>query len=421
MLLFLALMPLTLRPAFALGTTISGKPGDWSLQLDGQPFFIQGVGCRERMGADGTNYLALAEELGANAVRTWGLESTNQRYLDEAQARGLQVNVGIWLPHPGSAVHPNLTYTQPDHPQLKAVRKQVRAYVRRYKDHPAVMLWTLGNEVFYAAGKDAREIAGIKAFLQSLARMVKQEDPAHLVSYAAAGWRRARHLREVSAIDVVGVNHYGDVLRLRWKLKQLGETRPFILTEMGPIRPEDSGRDHLEVPIDPSDIDKAQRYQLYLAQLRARARHSFGAFVFMLGDPKPDDQTWWPLTLGEQKRLTYAAVQAFYTGKEAANRPPLCAAVRIAVSELAPKEAFTLDVIAADPDGDSLSFGANFWPLDSWRQQKAADLVKARFEFQTPQLKLRAPKRQGRHLLFVTASDGQGHVCITRAALRVKN
>lgn len=417
--LLFGLLCLITPPLSALPTSLHGGPGQWELRLDGKPFHIKGVGCAKRRGQYGTNYLAHAEALGANAVRTWSLEHTDRPYLDEAHQRGLQVNVGIWLPYPKAAdgKQAGFSYRKPG-AALEKLQKQILDAVAAYKNHPAVMMWTVGNEVFYVT-EDKREQAAFKAFLRQLLTAIKQEDPRHLLSYAAAGWRRARHLRDVPELDILGLNVYGDVYRVRWKLKQIGETRPFVLTELGPIRPEDSARDVWELPVAASDLDKADSYRHRLLQTHKIAHYTPGAFAFMLGDPKADDQLWWPLTFGDEKRLTYHTVRELYSGQKPQNLPPLCGGVHTEDIRVKQKGTLRFQVPAVDPEGDALQYRASLWPHDSWRKIKSADLLKPQYQADGPRFAIPAPKRRGRYSIIASVADGQGNVCLSRGSVRV--
>ena len=103
----------------------------WQLLRDGEPYFIRGAG--------GTHSLEELAAAGANSIRTWGTENVRGDddvgvILDEAEALGLTVSVGIWLGHERHG----FDYDDPD--QVAAQLERVRTIVNRYKDHPAVLL-----------------------------------------------------------------------------------------------------------------------------------------------------------------------------------------------------------------------------------------------------------------------------------------
>ena len=67
----------------------------------------------------------------------------------------------------------------------KKEKARALAYVKQMKDHPALLFWNLGNEVFTFTEKlEEREAFG--RFLEDLIKTVHHEDPAHPVVFAAA-------------------------------------------------------------------------------------------------------------------------------------------------------------------------------------------------------------------------------------------
>ncbi|MFH1290835.1 MAG: LamG-like jellyroll fold domain-containing protein [Nanoarchaeota archaeon] len=78
----------------------------------------------------------LLEEMHANTIRTWA-PVTNISFLDAAHEHGIKVIMGFWI-------NCNENYGDP------TIRQKYIAnfteYVNTYKDHPAVLMWILGNE-----------------------------------------------------------------------------------------------------------------------------------------------------------------------------------------------------------------------------------------------------------------------------------
>ena len=119
----------------------------WSLLRGGQPYFIRGAG-----GEGDLDALAAA---GGNSLRLWGADDIGD-VLDAAHARGLSVTVGIWLGHERHG------FDYGDPAQVADQLDRVRETVLAYRDHPAVLIWALGNEMEgYAAGDDPRIWAAV--------------------------------------------------------------------------------------------------------------------------------------------------------------------------------------------------------------------------------------------------------------------
>jgi beta-galactosidase/beta-glucuronidase len=106
--------------------------GTHRLIRDGQPYFVKGVG--------GHTHLAELAAAGGNSIRTWGTDHLDE-LLDQAHRHGLTVCVGLWLGHERHGF---------DYQDLSSVVDQLdtcRKAVHRYKDHPAVLMWGIGNEM----------------------------------------------------------------------------------------------------------------------------------------------------------------------------------------------------------------------------------------------------------------------------------
>src|SRR5689334_15457135 len=134
-----ALLVLPLPVTSAQATTpvrvqvVKADAGGWQLLRDGKPYFIKG-------GGGGGSKECLAR-LGGNSFRTWGVGDDTQRQLDLAQKLGLTVTLGIWLGHTTDGFNYN------DPKQVAEQYERAREAIRRYKDHPAVLMWGIGNEM----------------------------------------------------------------------------------------------------------------------------------------------------------------------------------------------------------------------------------------------------------------------------------
>ena len=126
------------------GTRVINHGGAHLLVLNGQPYFIQGVG--------GQTYLDRLAAAGGNSIRTWGADHLDE-ILDEAHRHGLTVCAGLWMGHERHGF---------DYRDRSAVQQQLKESletVRRHKDHPAVLMWGIGNEM-EGDGSDSGNLAG---------------------------------------------------------------------------------------------------------------------------------------------------------------------------------------------------------------------------------------------------------------------
>src|SRR5882724_2343854 len=157
----ISLFPMPARADDPVRVEVVKTADGWQMLRGGKPYFIKGGG--------GTASRQLLVEYGGNSFREWGAERLATQ-LDEAQKLGLTVAAGIWLGHKRQG------FDYHNAAQVKAQFDKTREVVRRYRNHPALLLWGIGNEM------ENDEAAGDPAVWQAiedLAAMIKKEDPNH--------------------------------------------------------------------------------------------------------------------------------------------------------------------------------------------------------------------------------------------------
>ena len=137
------------------------------LVKDNKPYYIKGAG--------GYEHLDLLSKIGGNSIRTWGTENAIE-ILDQAHQKGISVCMGLWVGHERHGFDYNDEYAITS--QLEAFKKQVL----KLKDHPALLMWSVGNEVdlFYKNFK-------VWNAVEDIAKMIKELDPNHPVMTVTAG------------------------------------------------------------------------------------------------------------------------------------------------------------------------------------------------------------------------------------------
>jgi hypothetical protein len=209
------------------GFQLRKSTAGWELTRNGTPYLVRGAG------GDGPK--ELLARLGANSVRTWGTDDLEQK-LDEAHTHGLTVTVGIWLGHERHGFDYN------DPAQIARQKEKVKEAVLRYKDHPAVLLWGLGNEM---KGYGRGDNDTVWKAVNDLALLVKGLDPMHPTMTVVAeigGERVPRIHRLCPAIDIVGINSYERAPSVAQRYRDVGGTKRYILTEFGPPGPWEVGK-----------------------------------------------------------------------------------------------------------------------------------------------------------------------------------
>lgn len=106
----------------------SKASGKWMLLVDGQELYINGVACN--------NFYSQAADFGANAIRTYGVSDKTKAILDAAHEKGLYVNFGLYVKRETDGFDYN------NEAAVKAQFDEMKTAVERFKDHPALLLWS---------------------------------------------------------------------------------------------------------------------------------------------------------------------------------------------------------------------------------------------------------------------------------------
>lgn len=246
---------------------VTGSNYNYSYRVGGHRKVIRGMGYNptysglptdERAARFDRDFAAM-RETGVNVVLGWVTEEFDQLLLDKAYEHGL----GVILPY---HLDPALDYTRPE--IREAVAADVLRWVGQYKDHPALRMWGLGNEVLHKLvypswmklrGDPIHE-ARADAFAAFYVRLIDQIhaiDPGHPVTYRDAEEAYLPRLRQALNADgvrrpwfVYGINIYNPRLAevvANWP--KLGLDAALLISEFGPggAGPNDRPRGYREM------------------------------------------------------------------------------------------------------------------------------------------------------------------------------
>jgi hypothetical protein len=390
------------------------KTGDgFRLARNGQPYFIQGAG--------GRIYLETLKAAGGNSLRTWG-EDDLEPLLDRAQALGLTVTIGIWLGQERQG------FNYSDEPSVRREYEKTRAMVRRYRNHPALLMWGLGNEM-----EGSGENAKIWSTVNEIAKMVKQEDPNHPTMTVIAeigGHKIPQYNALCPDVDVLGINSYAGLPSLPRRLKEAGFQRPYVITEFGPPGHWEVRKTAWGAPIEPSSEEKAEMYRANYASCIAGQRgQCLGSYVFQWGHKQEATATWFGMLLPSGEKLpTVDAMTFAWTGKWPGNRAPLLGKIETAAAEkeVAPGAALAAQAVCTDPDGDSLLAR---WEVRSEstdrrgggdRETEPLAHPECFVEAKGLQFSFKAPQQEGAYRLFTYVYDGTGNAATANVPFYVK-
>lgn len=169
------------------------------------------------------NDFSLMAAHGVNAIRTYNAPPCE--VLDIAQSHGLRVIVGLQ----GERHFAFLD----DSKAILDIKEKVRAGVRRSARHPAVLCYTLANEIpaHIVRWHGARRV---ERFIEDLFWIAKSEDPDGLFTYANYPTTEYLHL---PFLDLVCFNVFLESQRqfeaYLVRLQNLAGDRPLIMSEIG--------------------------------------------------------------------------------------------------------------------------------------------------------------------------------------------
>ncbi len=404
----------TLGQSPAVPVELSKTPTGHRLLRGGKPFFVQGAG--------GTGSLQMLHDVGANSVRTWGAEALEST-LNDAEKLNMTVAAGIWLGH---ARH-GFNYDNPE--QVEAQFQRAKAVIDQYKDHPALLVWSIGNEMdgYKADGGDPK----IWAAVERIAAYAKQVDPKHPTMTVVAEIlpKRVASINNLCpSIDIVGINTYAGCKSVGTRYREAGGVKPYIVTEFGPPGTWEVEKNAWGAVPEPTSTEKAEHYRISYEQgvLAEKDKLCLGSFAFVWGSKQEATSTWFGMFLPDGSRTASVDVmQKLWSGKDPANRVPAIHRLSVPSLEPAPGETMIAKVDAADPENDPLRAE---WVL----MEEAAVYGVGGDEEPVPfvvkgavtaadakQATIAMPSHPGRYRLFLTLRDDHGGAATANVSIRI--
>jgi len=408
---------------FAYTATVAAEPvpvelrqtdDGWQLFRGGEPYFINGAG--------GDASLEALAAAGANSVRTWGGEV--DAVLDEAHALGLTVTVGIWLGHERHG----FDYSDPA--QVREQLERAREMVLRYRDHPALLLWGVGNET---EGFDETTHERVWDAVNDVAAMVQELDPNHptmVVTAFVHGDRLEYVHRRMPAVDIHGINAYGGAMVVPERMRAADAGKPFVLTEFGPIGPWEMPTTEWGAPYEQTSAEKAAHYrQVWDTAITGMPGQALGGYAFLWGHKMEGTRTWFGMFLEDGSRTAAVdAMSELWTGEVPANLAPVADPLEIdgPSTRLDPGQRIEVSTRITDPDGDDVRAE---WVLRPESGDYATggdpragmpDIDGAVIEQRTDGATVRMPAAPGPYRLFLYVRDDAGGAATANLPLLVK-
>jgi len=399
--------------AEAMPVELAKTEQGWQLLRGGEPYFIKGAG-----GSGSLEQLAAA---GGNSVRTWSTDGAGE-ILDEAHALGLTVTVGIWLGHERHGFDYN------DDNQVREQLERAREAVLRYRNHPALLLWGIGNEM---EGFEDGDNPAVWKAVNDVAAMAKELDPHHptmTVTTFVHGERVEYVHRQSPAIDIHGVNAYGGAQVVPEWLRERNATKPFILTEFGPVGPWETTETEWGAPYEPTSTEKAKFYKLsYEKGILSEPGFALGSYAFLWASKMEATETWFGMFLEDgAKTAAVDAMSELWSGKPPKNLAPVVEPLAVeGNTQVDPGAEVNIKSVVMDPEGADLrsrwvlrpesadySTGGDFRP-------NLPDIDDVVIESSIDGARLRMPEEPGAYRAFFYAYDEAGSAATANVPLLV--
>ena len=407
--------------AQAVSVELKQTAEGWQQLLrDGKPYTIKGAGGDWHLEEDGGDrYLKLLVEAGGNSIRTWGVGDETEKVLDLAHELGLTVTIGLWLGHERHG----FDYTDMD--QVAGQLEQVRASVLKFRDHPAVLAWGVGNEM---EGYESGDNAAIWSHVEACAAMIKRLDPHHptVTVIAEIGGRKLESIHKLCpSVDIVGINTYAGAASIPERYAKAEITKPYVVTEFGPAGTWEVGANSFGAPQELTSTQKALVYAKVYNALKADSEHCLGSYAFLWGAKVEATTTWFGMFLADGSKL--AAVDTMtqaWSGKPPADLSPKVNAIAVkGDDEAKPGGEVTITLDAVDPEGKPL---AVTWSLyaESTEYFTGGDKVEAPPSFpdriisaSNTQCTVTLPDKPGIYRVYAVVKDAAGHAAVANIPL----
>ena len=286
---------------------VKNLSGNFELLKNGEPYYIKGAGAKD-------NFKLLVNS-GANSIRVWS--TNNKSLLDSAYKYGLSVTLGLHVRPERSGMDYNNEYA------VQGQIEYLKNEVLKYKDHPALLLWGIGNEVDL-------KYSNFKVWetIEILANFIKEVDPNHPTMTVIAGVdpSKAYYIKKYCpSIDILGLNVYGSIENAGVNLRKYNWDKPYIVSEWGVNGPFEARKTSWKAKIEPPNgIKKAnQRLRRYKELIEKDKELCLGSYCFLWGQKQESTATWHGMFLSNGNPTEAIDVMQYcWTGNWPESRAP---------------------------------------------------------------------------------------------------
>jgi hypothetical protein len=398
----------------------------FQMYVNGNPYFIKGAR------TIGTRYMDKVAEYGGNAVRI-GYRENVEEVMDEAHRLGLTVLFGL----PVQAERDGFDYG--DKSAVKEQFNKMKEIVRTHKDHPALLMWAIGNELDHIPGDKDYNLKMWNA-VNDIARMIHNIDGNH-PAMAVVGRGNNEKMKDIvkrcKDVDLLGINTYADIWEIPDWLREYNWNKPFAVTEWGPSGHWQVPRTKWGVVIEETSTEKARVYQERYERVIKSEPWCIGSYVFLWTSNRQErTHTWYNMFHDDGSEKGPVEVMHYeWTGKWPDNRTPVIDSIQINGLNakdnilLGTSTVYQAKIFTYDPDGDELTiqwelipenkkFGA-YAGQGETKPSPIAGSVTEKLEGGR-HIKFISPNEMGGNFrLFVYVNDGNNHSAVAHIPFHI--
>jgi Glycosyl hydrolases family 2, TIM barrel domain len=417
-LLFLTSFNIFADYSLPLKVKITKSDSGFQMCVNEKPFFIKG--------AAGFTHLKRLQECGANSFRTWSTQGVKP-LLDSAYALGLTVTLGLEM----ALERQGFRYA--DNSKVNEQFEKLKTEIERYKNHPALLTWGIGNEL-----ELSHEGFEVWDAVEQLARYIHLSDPNHPVTTMLAGVPREhiiQIMKRCPSLDFISINAFRDLPYVHEKLVRSGWKLPYLITEWGSDGYWESAVTSWGAFIEKKSDKKAKQIsERYKNSIVKNKKQCLGSYVFYWGYKQERTHTVFSFfnEIGEETEFV-ETMQQVWTGKKVNQHAPCIKLVTwdstVELNNLIVKPGtnHSLSAQAMDPDKDELQFEWELYYETNERKEggdreekppSLKELLSSRFSSST---KLNAPVKEGSYRLFLSVRDKKGKIAYANIPFYVKS
>lgn len=400
---------------------LKNSNGKFQLLVNNKEFYIDGAGLE-------FGDISKLSQHNANSFRTWRTENgerSAKEVLDEAHENGLMVTMGIEVARERHGF---------DYNDEKAVAKQlseIKEQVLELKDHPALLIWGIGNELnlHYSNPK-------VWDAVNNISKMIHEVDPNHLTTTSLAGiaQKEVTLIKErCSDLDILAVQMYGDLPNLPKLVREFGWEGAYMVTEWGATGHWEVPTTSWGAPIEDNSTVKAANYmKRFKGGIEADSLQCIGSYVFLWGNKQERTPTWYGIFLEDGKETESVDVMHYIWNDEwPKNRTPQIESYSLNNKtaydniELKSNEIANALVKIKDFENDAINYTWEILPestdlKDGGDHEERPEALKIKIVSQKDgELSFKTPK-SGAYRLFIYANDGADHSATANIPFMVK-